>query len=214
LTDVRRSFVANGARRFLYAPSAYDDERFGSSWTPSAYREFDVVFIGNQNHSRLPWRRLPGAAGRVELVRLLQKRFGSKAGIFGRGWEGLGVQGPVSYSDQTAVLRSAWTSANWDYFPDEAAYFSDRLPISLAAGVSHVTTRHPGYLELFGDRPGLHLCDSPASVVATVEKLIAAGDVWLMRDGEAARQFAGDNMGQHRQARALLARISSDEASG
>ncbi|MDX6253912.1 MAG: hypothetical protein QOJ11_246 [Frankiales bacterium] len=213
VTDFRQAFLRSGARRFLYAPHAYDDDRFGTAWTPSADRQFDVVFIANHNHSRLPWRRLPGAAGRVALVRLLQKRFGSKAGIFGRGWQGLGAQGPVAYSDQTAVLRSAWTSANWDYFPAEEAYFSDRLPISLAAGVSHVTTRHPGYLELFGERPGLHLCDSPESVVATVEKLIAAGEGWLIRDGEAARQFAWDNMGQHRQARALLARITSEEAS-
>jgi hypothetical protein len=204
-SNFREVFERSGARAFAYSPHAYDPARFGKPWSQSQSRDFDVVAVVSRNHGRVPWRRMSGWRGRMELVDLLRKRFGGRFALFGRGWSSSSL-GPVHYDQQEQAIRSAWVSANWDYFPQEAHYFSDRLPISLAAGVPHVTTRHPGYEELFPHTIGLHCVESPQAVVNRVESLLDLGEQQLLSEGLAAGDFAAAHMSQTMSARALMLR--------
>jgi hypothetical protein len=207
-SDFPRVFERAGARTFAYAPNAYDPARFGQPWSATTSRDFDVVVVASRNHGRIPWRRMPGWRGRLELVDTLRKRFGSRLALFGRGWGDRSSLGPVPYDDQQLAIRSAWVSANWDYFPGEAHYFSDRLPISMAAGVPHVTTRHPGYDDLFPSSIGLHSAESPEAIVRQVESLLELDQEELLRQGSAAAKFAASHLSQTTSARALLLRAN------
>ncbi|MBL8362423.1 MAG: hypothetical protein JNN18_18185 [Rubrivivax sp.] len=159
----------------LYAPSAADLQRFGASPpAPPPEPAFDVVMIGNRVRSRLPWRRMPGAAERSELARRLARRHGPRFALWGHGWRGhAGWQGPVAYAEQQQVLRRGHVAAAWGHYDREAGYFSDRLPIGLLSGVPQVVNRQPGYRELFGDDPPLALGAGVGGVVQAVDALLA-----------------------------------------
>lgn len=135
-TDVRWASHVFEPDRYRYAPVSTE---------PS--REYDVVVVANRNSPR--FRGHPNWRDRIRFVTLLQRRFGSRLAIFGRGWSGVGARGPVEFSRQNEAIRTAWVSANWDHYANEPSYFSNRLPISLAAGSIHATTGHPGYEGLF-----------------------------------------------------------------
>lgn len=159
----------------LYAPSAADLQRFGEPMPhPQPEPEFDVVMIGNRVRSRLPWRRLPGAAERSELACRLARRHGRRFALWGHGWRGHdGWQGPVAYAEQPQALRRGRVAAAWGHYDREAGYFSDRLPIGLLSGVPQVVNRQPGYREFFGDDPPLVMGAGVDGVVAAVDALLA-----------------------------------------
>ncbi len=52
-------------------------------------------------------------------------------------------------------------SVNWGQYDEIAMYSSDRLPISLACGVPHITNYQPGYEHVFNNIPGLFIIKSP-----------------------------------------------------
>jgi spore maturation protein CgeB len=52
-------------------------------------------------------------------------------------------------------------SVNWGQFDEIAMYASDRLPISLACGVPHITNYQDSYEHVFSNIPGLFVIKSP-----------------------------------------------------
>ena len=142
------NFKRIGSRDVRWAPWVFDSERH--KYDPidqSPQREYDIVMIANRNTPRL--RGLPNWKDRIRFVDYMQDRFGDCFAVFGRGWSGPSAQGPVDFSRQDEVIRSAWVSANWDHFANEPSYFSNRLPISLSTGSIHATGYHPGYEDIF-----------------------------------------------------------------
>jgi hypothetical protein len=145
----RNNFVRYGATDVRWASSAFDPGRNDSrNSSLSLEREFDVVVVANRNRPRL--RGLPNWRDRIDFVHQLQKTFGDRLAVYGRGWTGPSAKGPIDYSRQYEAISKGWISANWDHFAIEPSYFSDRLPISLAVGSIHATTFHEGYSEIFG----------------------------------------------------------------
>lgn len=181
----------HGACRVLYCPSAVDTLRFGQPWHGSAAPDFDVVMIANRVQSRLPWRRMPGAARRIALAQALDRRHGIRFGLFGAGWRGCrGWQGPLDYAGQEAALRRGRVSVGWNHFDEEAGYFSDRLPIALLSGVPHVANAQPGCEPLFGSAPPFERAASVPAAVAAVDRLLATDAAVLAAMGRQAQQLA------------------------
>lgn len=163
-----------GARAMRWTPHSFDPMRFGMEAPIQVQeKEFDVVFIGNSVRSRMPGRSIPGVRDRHRLVAEMSKRFGRRFAVYGKGWTGATAQGPIAFADQERAVRSGWITANWDHYPAEAMYFSDRLPISLASGTVHVTTRHPGYDTVFPEEtPFLHFTNRVADVTKRCSQLL------------------------------------------
>jgi hypothetical protein len=132
---------------------------------------FDVVTIGNCVVRARILPRLPGAGERVRVVRGLG-RLGCRLGVFGSGWHGPHARGPVPFERQIAVLHSARMSVGWDHYGRYPGYFSDRLPISGAAGRVHVGQGRPGMEWLPGPQDGLHLMRTPRDAVDRVGDLL------------------------------------------
>ncbi|TLM84549.1 hypothetical protein FDW83_07495 [Pseudarthrobacter sp. NamE2] len=142
------NFRRAGCADVRWAPHVFEPDRY--EYMPVSndlVREHDIVVVANRNSPR--FRGHPNWRDRIKFVDLLQDRFGDRLAIYGRGWTGVGAMGPVEFSKQHEVIRSAWVSANWDHYAKEPNYFSNRLPISLASGSIHATTWHPGYDRLF-----------------------------------------------------------------
>lgn len=143
-----QNFRRAGARDVRWVPHVFEPDRY--AYVPierGLSREFDIVMIANRNSPRL--RGLPDWRRRIAFAEYMQDRFGSRFGLFGAGWTGPSARGPVPFSEQDRAIRAGWISANWDHYAEEPWYFSNRLPISLAAGSIHATCYHPGYESIF-----------------------------------------------------------------
>ncbi len=184
-----------GARDVRYLPHYYDADMFGGDWTPPTERRFDVVMIGNLVESRLRFTGygLPGTRERRELASSLHERYGERFALFGRGWDRFPfARGPVPFAEQEKVIRDAWLSVIWDHFPDIPDYFSDRLPISLAAGVAHATNAHPGYDRTFENGGNLIFEPTLPRLLARIDAALAAPRDRLAAIGLAGQALARD----------------------
>lgn len=158
-----------GAKNLRFAPHSYDTRRFGGPWTPTSYRCYDAVMIANLSCiKRIPWLFLPGGRNRKLTAQALYRHFGDRLAVFGggQGWEGQPYcKGKIPFNDQGRVIRDAWMSVNWGQFDEIPMYSSDRLPISMACGVPHITNYQPGYEHIFSNIPGLFIIKKPEEAV-------------------------------------------------
>ncbi len=156
---------AAGARKVRHANHSYDSQRFGTPWTPTLSRKFDAVMIANLPClKRIPWLFMPGGRNRKLAARALYGQLGDRFALYGsgQGWEGEPYcKGKIAFDKQSEFIRDAWMSVNWGHFDDIPMYSSDRLPISLACGVPHITNYQPGYEHIFDRVPGLFTVKSP-----------------------------------------------------
>ena len=202
-----RVFRRAGAARVRYAFDGFDGERFGKPWSPTAQREYDVVMIGQRNRGRIPGSALPGAWRRERLAELLERQYGPRFALYGDGWAGHpSWKGPLAFEYQGEANRSAWVSAMWDHFPAIANYTSNRVPISLASGVPHVTNYRPGFELIYPPGSGLYWGKTVRSVAEMVAVVLAMPRKDLLAIGEHAACFARE----HRSQEALMVRLVED----
>jgi hypothetical protein len=192
LGHLREFAVENGAKRIYLAPHVFDTERFWTPWTPTTKREFDITMIASSGKARLPFRYLPGGRNREKCVNILTKHFGSRFALYGYGWKPSdSYRGPLPFAEQHQAIRNAWISANWDHFDDINFYASNRLPISMAAGVPHITTNHKGFEYLYKKVPGgLYFANTPAEVADIACYLLSKPAEELIDEGRKAREYA------------------------
>jgi hypothetical protein len=182
--------IRSRAKSVAYLPHCFDAGSFSTRDPLPGEKRFDAVHIGNCVHSRLLKQLyLPGGGLRADLVRRLSRELGTRFGLFGRGWDGVPSQGTLPFLKQEAVLQSSRISVNWDHFHTYPYYFSDRLPISLAAAVPHVTSHHPGYEQFFAGCPGLYWGRSVPELIDCVRWLLDRPDAQLREEGLAAREW-------------------------
>lgn len=171
--DVRKA----GATRILFAPHSYDDARFDQPWQPTLKRTFDVIMIANLTClKRIPWLYLPGGRNRKIMSQAFYRAYGNRYAVFGagQGWSGeVYCRGPIAFNAQEETIRSAWLTVNWGQFDQIAMYSSDRLPISLAAGVPHITNYQRGYEHVFPDAKGIYFVRSPAEALDVADMLLS-----------------------------------------
>lgn len=158
-----------GAPIIRFAPHSYDSVRFDLPWEPPCQRPLDAVMIANLHAiKRIPGLYLPGGRQRKQLAKAFHKSFRERFAVYGggAGWKGEAYsRGPIPFHEQSDKIHSAWMSVAWDHFDEIPMYSSDRLPISLACGVPHLTNFQPGYKVAFGGIPGLYWFHTPQEAV-------------------------------------------------
>lgn len=205
-----RVFRHAGAARVRYNFNGADRERFGTPWSPTAQRDYDVVMIGQRNRGRFPGTALPGAWRRERLVELLEHQYGPRFALYGHGWSGHpSWKGPLAFEDQAEANRSAWVSAGWDHFPGIANCTSNRVPISLASGIPHVTNYSPGHELIYPPGSGLYWGNTVRSVAEMVSVLLGMPRKDLLAIGERAACFARDHRSQEASMERLLEDVSA-----
>ena len=187
-----------GAKRVLFAPHSYDDERFGQAWQPTLSRPYDAVMIANLTClKRVPFLFLPGGRQRKRMSRAFHRAYGDRYAVFGagQGWQGEPYcRGPIPFDAQERTIRSAWLTINWGQFDEIAFYSSDRLPISLASGVVHITNHQRGYEHLFPDAKGIYFVRSTAEALDVADCLLSLPREQLIALGEQGRVYARERL--------------------
>lgn len=181
---------------FYYSPSCVDRERFSVSPAnpkPSG-RKYDAVMFGNIV-TRFRVIKRADSMQRVRLARRLTKLFGDRFATFGRGWPGgTNCKGPFPYEKQTEILQQSRMSVIWEHYTEHTFYFSDRLPIALAAGIPFITSRHGGYGTLFSQTPGLFYVDTIEDALDTALYLRSLCSDEIAEMGAAARKWMLENL--------------------
>ena len=190
-----------GAKRVILAPNSLCPVRFKAhAVDPKAHRfDFDVVMIGSRNgggynpFNAFFWR----ARERVRLVHALSKRFGSRFGIFGRGWGTLvGAQGPCAFDTQQQMMQRGRVVVGGNPYTDSDYYSSNRLFFEVASGVPAVELKVSRLDRIFRDGNQVYFADDIDGVIATVERLLTEDPVLLYAKAAAA---AKDMMERHTQ---------------
>jgi hypothetical protein len=208
--SVARVFRRAGAARIRFVPHGADGERFGTPWSPTSQREYDVVLIGNRIRARRPGGGLPGARSRAQLVDLLERQYDQRFALYGHGWAGHSSwKGALEFNDQGEANRSAWVSVGWDHFPAIANYTSNRTPISLVSGVPHVTNYNPGIELIYPPGSGLYWGKTVRSVAEMVTVVLAMPKKELLAIGEHAAYFARNRFSQESLMERLLEDVSA-----
>jgi hypothetical protein len=196
-------FRKNGARDVRFIPQTYCPVAFGEHERTTPRHQgglsYDIVIIGN-GHAR--WgrvSRLPGAVQRAKLVRKLQRTTGLRVAIYGSGWSGRGVKGPLPYPQQATAIRAGLMQVNWDHFPDHESYSGDRLPIGMIAGRVQVTTAHPRMDWIPGEEVGVFQEATIKAVLRRVQQLKAMSVDDVLALGIAAHRWVRNRL-SHRQA--------------
>jgi hypothetical protein len=193
-----RAAIAAGCRRVRWAPHSYDSVRFGTAWTPRLTREFDAVMIGNLPClKRIPWLYMPGGAKRKRTAQMLYKALGDRFAVFGvgQGWQGEPYcRGKIEFARQGELVRNSWMSVNWGQFDRIAMYSSDRLPISMACGVPHITNYQPGYEHVFSEMPGVYFVKTPNDAVDAALHILSLTPQQRNDLGERAAAYAREHL--------------------
>ncbi|WP_341891692.1 glycosyltransferase [Variovorax sp. YR752] len=209
LGELAALFRAHGARRIVYAPHSFDSRRCDQPWTPTPSRRFDALMIGNRVTSRVPLRDMPGARERFALAEALHRRLGERFVVHGGNWGNRPyARGPLPFDQQELAIREAWLTVSWDHFDQVPCYFSDRVPIAMAAGVVHVTNRQPGYEQLFPPGCGLLHAGSVDELADIVDLLLSRPRDELIDLGERAQAFARERLSARRVYRDLLLAVA------
>jgi hypothetical protein len=200
-----------GARRVLFAPESFDDDRFARGGVPPLTRELDAVMIANLTClKRIPFLFMPGGRSRKQTARLLHRALADRFAVYGagQGWRGEAYcRGPIAFERQEAVIRSAWISVNWSQFDEIPFYFSDRLPISLAAGVPHITNHQRGFEHVLGGARGVYFVHSPAEALDVADYLLSLPREQLVEIGEEGRAYARERLNATRVYRDVVTAI-------
>jgi hypothetical protein len=181
---------------FYYSPSCVDRERFAV--LPTAPKllgsKYDAVMFGTIA-KRFRLIRQPGSMQRVWLARGLRRLFGDRFAVFGKGWPaGTNCHGPFPYEKQAEILQQSRMSIIWELYAKHTFYFSDRLPIALAAGIPFITIRHEGYETLFSQTPGLFYVDTIEDALDTALYLKSLPSEEIAEMGMAARNWMLQNL--------------------
>lgn len=118
--------------RSEYLQIGYDE----TFYTPGNEVRGGVVFLGNNYPARFP-----ESASRAKMVAAMQRAFGPRFTVYGRGWR----PGSVSTTPEAerAIYQRALVAVNWDHF--HRPYFaSDRILRAQSCGCVVVTQEYEG----------------------------------------------------------------------
>jgi hypothetical protein len=166
-----RSLRRAGVQTVRYAPSCASGTRFPAVWDADREKAHDIVMIGNRVTRRLPLKRMPGARSRQQLVEALERRYGSRFAVYGRGWTGPSAMGQCEFDEQARVYsRAAVTiGVNNSTYP---LVFSNRLPIAMACGIPVVYSSNARFAEVFPAAVRATFFASVAEALETIDGLL------------------------------------------
>lgn len=184
-------FRRMGCRNVCYLPHVADKVRFGKPWEVNQPRNYDVIMIGNNTKSKIPFRSMPGSSQRERLANLLSSKFGRRFALFGQGWqENKSNRGPLEFSLQEELMHTAWLRVGIDHFPNYEGYFSNSLPITLISGTPYVVKYIPGMENFLVDGYHCRMFDTTEEAIEITKELISGPRDKLIEMGQRGAELA------------------------
>ena len=188
--DFSKLLDENGCEDIRYAPAATDTNRFCKLRSPDQKIVYDVVMIGNNVKSRIPWRTAPGSRWRKEVAECFFKKLGDRFAVFGNGWKAKYGKGPLPFSEQVNLYHSSRMALGVNNWLGPRYYFSNRLPIALSSGVPVVHNYESGYEELFKPKENFFFFKTTSEAWHMTKQLLDKDQSELDRIGMKGYKFA------------------------
>lgn len=192
--DFSSSLKKIGCKDVRYVPAASDELRFFKTRLPSKEIIYDVVVIGNNVTSLLPWRTAPGSILRKKIAKLFSKKLGERFGIFGQGWKEAYGKGPITFTEQVNLYHSSRIALGTNNWLGPKYYFSNRLPIAMSSGVPVVYNYEDGFNEMLGAKSGVIFYRDANEAWKICEKLLEKTQQELDEIGLKSYNFAWENL--------------------
>jgi len=162
--------------------------------------DFDVVFIGGggrwfRNHP-LNFSFYSGLKRDI-MVRLLQKRYGKKFGLYGKGWKGkTSWQGPVPFAQQLEVCRNSQVVFGGCPGIYQDYYASDRPFIQGVSGIPLVDWYVPRGDKLLRDQDHWYLVHDGDGMIRQIDRLLETDVADRLRKGAATADYIHQKFSQ------------------
>ena len=187
--EMTEKMKSKGCNDIRFVPAFADEKRFYPIRSVEN-KVYDIVMIGNNIKSRIPFRiTMPGTKLRRRLVTELCKEYKKKFAVFGNNWKGNCANGISSYLDQHKIYsRSRITIAINNL--SGKYYFSDRLPIAMLSGIPIIHKFEDGFNELFDDFKEIRFFKSFEEAFQICQELLQKSDSELNEIGEKLYNYA------------------------
>jgi hypothetical protein len=201
----------NAIRHIVFCPHGFCQKRFSPS--PSELdtkRSFDISFVGSRNISKNPLSTLFYTGRRRHaLVSLLQKDFGTRFAVFGRGWESFpSWQGPVPYANQIAAIRKSELFFGGYPGSRDLLYQSDRPWIALISEVTFIDWDVSGLSWMLQNREDWYPVSTPSQMINQIKFLLSQDRKLLQEKAHLAALRAASRHSQYHRMR-FMARTAS-----
>lgn len=172
---VNYSFLSNTGQIPLYIDAGGQNIRYWQiGYNPDKFKplhkqqfKYQVAFTANC----YPDSQYPDAKLRKDIAIILRKKFGNKAGLFGRNYpSGLNV-GWIAPSKLNDVYNDSVCVLSVSNFNDVEDYFSDRLLYCIASGRPTIVYRFPGLEKYFDDNKDIMVAHNINEIISHINKL-------------------------------------------
>jgi hypothetical protein len=140
----------------------------------------EIVFMGNNYPGMFPLSGL-----RIEMVELLQNKYGSRFGVYGNGWKGSKW---LDQNTEAGIYRNCKIAINLSHF-DLKRYSSDRLFRILGSGAFCLSHKFQEIEEEFTN-------DCDLVYWSNLEELTKKIDIYLSFEAQPIRQLIANNGNQ------------------
>ncbi|MBG0784873.1 MAG: hypothetical protein H0S79_07200 [Anaerolineaceae bacterium] len=210
--DFAQRFRRMGCKNVHYLPSSGFTGLFTNTEYAITEKEYDIVMIGNNSKSRIPFLSMPGVKERERLAVGLQREFHERFALFGNGWDkNPSNHGPLPFPEQGMVMNKSWIRIDHDHFTNMEGYFSNRLPITLLSGVPYVCRRVPGLENLLVDDYHCRMYDTVSEGINICKELLAGDKRKLIEMGLNGSELALDLLTDHERIRKMVIVLSKYE---
>ena len=192
--------IRAGVRNMVLLPLGACQERFHPAQiAPVNYNpSFDVVFLGRNSTCKDP-RSILFYYGirRRHVVRVLEKRYGRRLGLFGPDWSGYpSWQGTIPYDQQLIACQRGRVIFGGVPGIFQDYYASDRPFIQTLSGVPLVDWNVPRIDRLFRNGDHLHLVDNDKSLLRKIDQLLEQDVATALKDCALTAQYAHTKFSQ------------------
>ncbi len=141
MSDV--AWMNNNSFRSEFLQIGYDPEIYKPDGVTLSSPE--IVFMGNNYNNLFPLGKL-----RIEMVNELKRKFGSRFGVYGSGWQQADGNFMGNQYGEAEIYRDCKIAINCSHY-DLQKYSSDRIFRIMGTGAFCLTKEYPGIEEDFQD---------------------------------------------------------------
>lgn len=190
-----------GTKNVVYTPNSMCQVRFNAYEIKISehYFDFDIVFVGNKNSNRFnPISKFWWATQqRNKLVRTLDKHYGKRFGLFGKGWHYSSAQGPTPFNEQQQTFQRGRVVVGGNPYSSSDYYSSNRIFFEISSGIPTVELAVSRLDKVVRNNDQVYFANDISSIVKTIDEILDTDPINLYEKAAKAARYIKDKHTQY-----------------